>query len=323
MKQIGLAAQNHHSAQKFFPTGGWGYHYVGDPNRGFDKRQPGGWIFNLLPFLEEKSIHDMGKGLSYGGNKTGALSKALGQMMGMTCRTIMCPSRREDQGLYPMAYAGETTQWYNVDQSCMPPGSPYPLVARSDYCINAGDGSVYQNGTNVSSPTGVTDMDTYAFPNPNPCDDPTNTGAYCTGISYYRSTVPIRKVTDGLTFTYLVGEKFLYTDMYQSGLDGADNEFAYTGWDNDLYRTAGVNYGSSPTINTAPTTDWSPLHDQNSYGNVNTVTNEADRWGSAHPGTFNMVFCDGSVHTITYSIDLLIHRRYSNRMDGQAINAPD
>jgi prepilin-type N-terminal cleavage/methylation domain-containing protein len=71
LKQIGLAVQNHISAQKIFPTGGWSYYWVGDPDRGFDKRQCGGWAYNILPWLEEKQIHDAGKGMSYQGSDSG------------------------------------------------------------------------------------------------------------------------------------------------------------------------------------------------------------------------------------------------------------
>src|SRR5262245_48362264 len=46
LKQLGMAAQNHLSAQKFFPTGGWGWHWVGDPDRGFGNNQPGGWGYS-------------------------------------------------------------------------------------------------------------------------------------------------------------------------------------------------------------------------------------------------------------------------------------
>jgi prepilin-type processing-associated H-X9-DG protein len=39
-------------------------------------------------------------------------------------------------------------------------------------------------------------------------------------------------------------------------------------------------------------------------------------WGSAHPSTFNMVFCDGAVHAIPYNIDLTVHQQLANRNDG-------
>ena len=30
----------------------------------------------------------------------------------------------------------------------------------------------------------------------------------------------------------------------------------------------------------------------------------------------NMVFCDGSVHTVPYSIDLTVHKQLASRLDG-------
>ncbi len=64
LKQIGLAWHSHHNAQKFFPSGGWSFGWTGDPDRGFGKDQFGGWAYNILPFLEEGVIHDLGKGLT-------------------------------------------------------------------------------------------------------------------------------------------------------------------------------------------------------------------------------------------------------------------
>jgi prepilin-type processing-associated H-X9-DG protein len=172
-------------------------------------------------------------------------------------------------------------------------------------------------------------MDTFAFdPVKDNADSPVNTGPsskpfYCTGVSYFRSTVTIRQVKDGLSYTYLVGEKFLFRDLYGSGLDGSDNEFLFTGWDNDLYRSGGWDYknngipneAASPAPATPP--DYAPLQDTKSLGNAsNTVPHYDNRWGSAHNSTLNMVYCDGSVHQIPYTIDLVVHRRLHNRADG-------
>src|SRR3974377_190559 len=58
LKQMGLAWQNHATSSGWFPTGGWGWTWVGNPNRGFGKAQPGGWTYNVLPWMEFRDLHD-------------------------------------------------------------------------------------------------------------------------------------------------------------------------------------------------------------------------------------------------------------------------
>ncbi|MBQ6107673.1 MAG: DUF1559 domain-containing protein, partial [Thermoguttaceae bacterium] len=42
LKNLGLAALNHESTSKIFPSGGWNLEWVGDPDRGFGQKQTGG-----------------------------------------------------------------------------------------------------------------------------------------------------------------------------------------------------------------------------------------------------------------------------------------
>ena len=63
LAQIGSAALQHLAAQGHFPSSGWGYMWTGDPDRGFGARQPGGWLYNCLPYMGMDMIHDVGKGV--------------------------------------------------------------------------------------------------------------------------------------------------------------------------------------------------------------------------------------------------------------------
>src|SRR3712207_4914981 len=57
LKQLSLGCMNHESQHKFFPSGGWGNRWVGDPDRGAGVDQPGSWYYSILPFIEEEALH--------------------------------------------------------------------------------------------------------------------------------------------------------------------------------------------------------------------------------------------------------------------------
>jgi prepilin-type N-terminal cleavage/methylation domain-containing protein len=63
LKQIGIAALNHESVYGRFPGGGWTGRWLGEPDRGTDRNQPGGWIYQLLRFLEQDNLATCGAGL--------------------------------------------------------------------------------------------------------------------------------------------------------------------------------------------------------------------------------------------------------------------
>ena len=64
LKQLALAMHQHHERIGRFPSGGWGWMCVGDPELGTGKEQPGGWCFNILDYIEQSQLHNAGLGLS-------------------------------------------------------------------------------------------------------------------------------------------------------------------------------------------------------------------------------------------------------------------
>ena len=52
--------------------------------------------------------------------------------------------------------------------------------------------------------------------------------------------------------------------------------------------------------------------------NIEVGFSNATRFGSAHPYTWSAVFCDGSVHSISYNISLATHQALATRANGDS-----
>jgi prepilin-type processing-associated H-X9-DG protein len=120
--------------------------------------------------------------------------------------------------------------------------------------------------------------------------------------------VTFARILDGASNTLLVGEKWLYYQWYNDRTSGGgsciDNEGWANGWDNDGIAFSGISTGYyTPTeppnvMLSNGVSSVLPLPDsQTSAWNCGFV------FGSAHNGNFQCVFCDGSVHTVRYTID--------------------
>ena len=250
--------------------------WTGDPDRGFTNRQPGGWHYNILPYIEQQGVHDMGKG-----SDPGNVSKT--QARATLIATFNCPSRR-DLKTYPDIPDSYNANWQE-------------FAARSDYAANAGGDS----GDVAPGPTSLA------------VGDALSTWAcisydlqLATGVSFIRSQVTAKMITDGTSKTYLLGEKYLDPDYYENGQSCGDNQSWDKGYDFDTHR-----WSSAANYQYVPMQDTPGIY----YADKN--------FGSAHSGAFQMAFCDGSVHAISYEIDPQIHQCLGMRADGLVLMMPD
>jgi prepilin-type N-terminal cleavage/methylation domain-containing protein len=63
LKQIGLAACAHEVTLGYFPSGGWWGYWVGEPDRPNGRSQPGGWVYQVLDYLDQGNVRRNGAGL--------------------------------------------------------------------------------------------------------------------------------------------------------------------------------------------------------------------------------------------------------------------
>jgi prepilin-type N-terminal cleavage/methylation domain-containing protein/prepilin-type processing-associated H-X9-DG protein len=180
----------------------------------------------------------------------------LARLVGHPLAAFHCPSLRRNV-MYPI-----TIQPRNAAQVWH--------GAKSDYAACAGDGwDEYDGGSPEASPV--------AF----------------TGVVGVKSRTTWAEVTDGLSNTILLGEKWLHPQNVSNGKCFADNENLYVGLDNDTSRSTRL-----PPQTLGGRTGWPYT------------------FGSYHPSGLNVCLCDGSVRNVAYAIHAEEWRRLGTRGEG-------
>jgi prepilin-type processing-associated H-X9-DG protein len=115
--------------------------------------------------------------------------------------------------------------------------------------------------------------------------------------------VSFAKITDGASKTLLVAEKYVHSGapFEYNGGGASDDRGWLDGYDPDTMRS----------------TCTPPLPDSE----TNSVSHGGDQtylFGSAHSGGFNAVFADGSVHSVSYDIDMYVFNSLGTR-NGQSV----
>jgi prepilin-type N-terminal cleavage/methylation domain-containing protein len=327
LKQIGLAIQNHANTFKVFPTGGTGFHpdiedYVVDGTPFGPDKQGLGWGYQILPYLEEGAIQGI---------------TTQDELEVAVVSIYVCPSRRSPsissganagEQVFLIDYAGAqpcTVDCKPSSLGCTNPVSYNPLdavpMSQNGYVANqfsfwggrpditevggltAMGGQVY-DGVIVRSPWRLTGKDASGRP----------IGKY---VDVNRPT-KFAQITDGTSHTFMLGEKYVRTDLYDGGSKSDDQGWA-DGWDPDAMRSTCFQpyQDGDGTGFTFP-----PLNDPGDFFGSD---RDVYYFGSAHTGGFNGVFADGSVRTLNYNIDVVIFNALATRggsevIDGEAVN---
>jgi prepilin-type N-terminal cleavage/methylation domain-containing protein len=329
LKQMGLAMQNHVSAQRVFPSGGAKIYpsiedYVSGGQPLGPEKQGLGWAFQILPYLEEGSIH-------------GITTQT--QLQAQTIPLFVCPSRRsvssakttsnaEGLAVFLMDYASAqpcTVQCPQGGFDCPDPPPRYnPLdVAQIDptkYEINlpsiwGGKNMVNRQQGNDQVYDGI--IVRSSWQRTDALSVPAGSGPGWVGVpggKFLKNMVrpvKIAQIIDGTSHTLLLGEKYVRSDQYEGGGYSDDHGWS-EGWDPDAIRS----------------TCFLPYQDSDGYqfqtlgtGDIFGHDKDIPYFGSAHTGGFNAVFADGAVHTINYDVDSLVFNSIGTRAGGEVVDS--
>jgi len=238
LKQLGLAALNHESTNKFYPSGGWIHRWEGDPDFGFGEKQPGSWMYSLLPYLEQQTLWSLGQDGNQTVDANIKSSNATRAQFPMTF--LSCPSRRTCK-LYASGVGGCNCN--GISQSGK---TEYNACTGDGYCAVSTSVSTYTEALAVKLTGGNT------------------------GITFGKSKTQMGEVRDGTSNTFLYGEKYLDASKYEVSTNSesatGDNQTPWAGPDNDSFRQTA--YSSSNPSNCAPRQDRSGFNNGSIFGSA-------------------------------------------------------
>lgn len=306
LKQLGLGFLTHESGLGALPSGGWGWQWVGDPDSGSLERQPGGWGYSILPYIEQQAVAQIGKGLPANSQEKRDL---LAQVNSTPVAVFYCPSRR-----VPITTFGGNEGLRNMS----PP--PADFFSKTDYAANGGCFFPDDIGIQLEPGPEIGCLDTYPT-----CS---GWGAYenrskikqLNGAVVPRFPVQLRRITDGTSNTLLLAEKYVSPVFYASESrvgSCSDNNPAYNGYDWDNIRWI-MDFMDSSAATPDKVRPFDPERDSQQVDSPPFSSPCSQRFGSAHASGFQAVLCDGSTTSFTYDTDMQVLSSYAARDDGGA-----
>jgi type II secretory pathway pseudopilin PulG len=324
LKNIGLAVLNFEDAHRVFPTGGarnltTGFGLAQNLENGKPlgpDRQGLGWSYQILPQIEETAAYDV---------------TDLKELQQIVMSLYVCPSRRPPRTSYSPAYdaifayidyAGAVPCTYKTpardpDEVYDPTTGVPPNVLTIRTSGPASLSTSFFGGQAASGGTTVPDNTLYdgvivRCPWDWQMTDPSGKqiGKYLSNVT---GLIKPADITDGQSKTFMIGEKYVRSDCYDGSMQGVNRNSDDRGWsdgyDADIMRS----------------TCFQPVYDSDPIGwgdlgryfdddpGTSFVASNVFHFGSAHTSGINGVYADGSVHMISYDIDVVVFNALGTR----------
>jgi hypothetical protein len=262
LKQLGVAIHNYHNVESLLPPARLNY------NGGVS------WAVLVLPYIEQDNFYKRW-------NLPELFYVHPVEVRHTRVPLYFCPSRRSSSaGLVSTSGDVPDLGW---------PGTGHYSGALGDYACSVGDGTTLGGDGAYNTPTanGAMVLADYAYKPTRP--------PYV--LDWWRSRTRFAAITDGLSNTFLIGEK--HVPEGRNGQAGAGDGSIYNGDPANLnaVRIAGVN---TPLA----------LTPRDAFRN---------QFGSHHTGVVQFVMCDGSVHNVPVATSVEVLRRLAVRHDGEPV----
>lgn len=279
LNQIGTACQAYYDEFGYYPTAGFqdlsapSYPSSGSllPTQGY--QQEAGWALQILPYLGEEAAWNASGSAATNTTNATVVTKGT-QIMATPIKYYFCPTRRA-----PMTFTSKNVGFPSTTAYAGVMGTSF-VTAPIDY---AGC-----NGSAVGASGNGIIRSQYS----------------ATGVPV-RNTVRLTDITDGPSYTLMIGEKAANPRLGQ--IAGEDDSTFTAGY-------SGGNYNAIRFTNKL----LMPLRDSDV-----TLSGTGGAFGSAHSGTWNALMADGSVQSLSYTISPTVFPYLGSIADGYVITTND
>lgn len=289
LRQLALAANNYHSQIGSFPAN----LYLHPSYAGKETWNNASWIVMMLPQMEQNALYNaVNFDVMWGARQMGRWNASKLGQQNSTVRqsivnTLICPSDPSPPTDSTNAdeigtdLAAGTSYVGNLGDNCLECKTPNtPTVA---FC----DASGYKcRGLQLGDPP----------PPPGGNSNARHTSRGTGSGIFWRhgASVPMREITDGVSYTLLAGEQVMKVTRWN----------AWVGGNQSLGGTAVPPNWVPPASKASPDLWW-----------------QWYSFRSQHPGGVNFALCDGSVRFIKNTVDIATYQAISTRRENEIVSA--